>query len=69
VKYCYGCGSGGMSVCCEDRDGYICSMCCHPDGPHLRADRAALVGKLATQQLQLGPNSAETRDLANKQAE
>ena len=30
------------------------------------AKRAALVGKLATQQLQLGPNRAETREIAGK---
>ncbi|MDH3629314.1 MAG: hypothetical protein OES25_16885 [Acidobacteriota bacterium] len=30
------------------------------------AKRAALIGKLATQQLQLGPNRAETREIANK---
>ena len=29
-----------------------------------KSKRAALIGKLATQQLQLGPNSAETREIA-----
>ena len=30
------------------------------------AKRAALIGKLATQQLQLGPTRTETRDIAGK---